>query len=33
MKIQIVRKGSTKVTAMAVCPWIVEVPPEASKKG
>jgi hypothetical protein len=32
MKIQIVRKGNTKVKTMAVCPWIVEVPPEAVKQ-
>jgi hypothetical protein len=31
MKIQVVKKGSSKVKTMAVCPWIVEVPPEASK--
>lgn len=31
MKIQIVRKGN-KVKTMAVCPWIVEVPPEAIKQ-
>lgn len=32
MKIQIVRKGNTKVKTMAVCPWIVEVPPAAIKQ-
>jgi hypothetical protein len=32
MKIQIVRKGNTKVKMMEVCPWIVEVPPEAIKQ-
>jgi hypothetical protein len=31
MKIQIVKKGSSKVKTMTVCPWIVEVPPEATK--
>jgi hypothetical protein len=31
MKIQIVKKGNTKVKTMNVCPWVVEVPPEAPK--
>ena len=31
MKIQIVKKGS-RVRMSEPCPWLVEVPPEASKK-
>jgi hypothetical protein len=31
MKIQIVKKGS-KIRMSDPCPWLVEVPPEASKK-
>jgi hypothetical protein len=31
MKIHVVKKGS-KVKTMTVCPWIVEVPPEAGKE-
>ena len=31
MKIQIVKKGS-KIRMADPCPWLVEVPPEASKK-
>ena len=31
MKIQILKKGS-KVKASDPCPWLLEVPPEASKK-
>lgn len=33
MKIQIVKKGNTKVKPMALCPFLVDIPPEASKKG
>lgn len=32
MKIQVLKKGSSKVTTMAVCPWVIEVPPEAGKQ-
>lgn len=32
MKIQIVKKGSIKVKPMAMCPFLVDIPPEASKK-
>jgi hypothetical protein len=32
MKIQIVKKGSSKVKVSDPCPWLVEVPPEAAKK-
>jgi hypothetical protein len=31
MKITVVKKSSTKVKTMAVCPWLVETPPEANK--
>jgi hypothetical protein len=31
MKIQVVKKGNTKVKTMSVCPWVVEVPPETPK--
>lgn len=33
MKIQVVKKGNNKVKTMAVCPWVIEVPPEAAKSG
>jgi hypothetical protein len=32
MKIQILKKGDSKVKPMGTCPFLVEVPPEASKK-
>ena len=32
MKIQVIKKGNSKVKTMEVCPWLVEVPPEATKK-
>ena len=32
MKIRIVKKGSSKVTTMSVCPWVIEVPPETGKQ-
>jgi hypothetical protein len=32
MKITIVKKSTSKVKTMAVCPWLVETPPEASKQ-
>ena len=32
MKIQILKKGNSKVKPMATCPYLVEIPPEASKK-
>ena len=31
MKIQVVKKGNSKVKTMSVCPWVIEVPPEAAK--
>jgi hypothetical protein len=31
MKIAVVKRGSV-VPSGAICPWIVEVPPEADKK-
>jgi hypothetical protein len=31
MKIQVVKPGNVKVKPMSVCPWVVEVPPEAPK--
>lgn len=32
MKIQILKKGSTRVKASEPCPFIIEVPPEAAKQ-
>ncbi len=32
MKIQVIKKGSSKVKTMSVCPYVVDVPPEAAKK-
>jgi hypothetical protein len=32
MKIQIVKNGNVKVKPMALCPYLVEIPPEAGKK-
>ena len=31
MKIQIVNKGKTNVKPMAMCPYLVDIPPEAAK--
>lgn len=31
MKIQVIKKGSTKVKTMAVCPFFIDEPPPASK--
>jgi hypothetical protein len=31
MKITVVKKSSTKVKTMSVCPWMVEAPPEPTK--
>lgn len=31
MKIQVVKKGSTKIKTMAVCPFFIDEPPPASK--
>jgi hypothetical protein len=31
MKIQVVKKGSTKITARESCPWLLEVPPEPGR--
>ena len=32
MKIQILKKGNSKVKTMAHCPFMVDIPPEATKK-
>lgn len=32
MKIQVVKKGSSKVKTMSICPYVVDVPPEAGRK-
>ena len=32
MKIQVLKKGSTRVKSSDPCPFLVEVPPEAAKK-
>jgi hypothetical protein len=32
MKIQILKKGNVKVKPMSLCPYYVEIPPEANKK-
>ena len=32
MKIQVVKKGNSRVKMMETCPWLVEVPPEPTKK-
>jgi hypothetical protein len=32
MKIQIVKKGNSKTKTMSICPFMVDVPPEAGKK-
>jgi hypothetical protein len=32
MKIQVVKKGSSKVKTMSMCPYVVDVPPESAKK-
>jgi hypothetical protein len=32
VKIQIVKKGGSKVKLTDPCPWLVEIPPEAIKK-
>lgn len=32
MKIQVVKKGNTKVKAMGHCPMLIDMPPEASKQ-
>lgn len=31
MKIKIIKKGNTKVKTMSICPYVVDVPPEAAK--
>ena len=31
MKIQVVKKGNSKMKTSEPCPWLVEVPPEAGK--
>ena len=32
MKIQVVKKGNSKMKTSEPCPWLVEVPPETVKK-
>ena len=32
MKIQVIKKGNSKVKTMSICPFVVDVPPEAGKK-
>ena len=32
MKIQVVKKGNSKVKTMSICPYVVDVPPESTKK-
>jgi hypothetical protein len=32
MKIQVIKKGNSKVKTMSTCPFVVDVPPEAGKK-
>jgi hypothetical protein len=32
MKIQVIKKGNSKVKTMSVCPFVVDVPPESAKK-
>jgi hypothetical protein len=31
MKITVVKKSSTKVKTMSVCPWMTEAPPDPTK--
>jgi hypothetical protein len=32
MKIQVIKKGTSKVKTMSICPYVVDVPPEEGKK-
>ena len=32
MKIQVVKKGNSKVKTMSACPFVVDIPPEAVKQ-
>ena len=32
MKIQVIKKGNSKVKTMSICPYVVDVPPESTKK-
>ncbi len=32
MKIQVLKKGNSRVKVMESCPWLVECPPETAKK-
>jgi hypothetical protein len=32
MKIQILKKGDSKVKPIGSCPYLVDIPPEATKK-
>jgi hypothetical protein len=32
MKVQVIKKGNTKVKTMSICPYVVDVPPESTKK-
>ena len=31
MKIQVIKKGTTKVKTMSICPWIMDEPPPVAK--
>jgi hypothetical protein len=31
MKIQVIKKGNSKVKTMSQCPFVVDIPPEAGK--
>jgi hypothetical protein len=31
MKIQVIKKGNTGQKVMSICPYVVDVPPEAGK--
>ncbi len=32
MKVQVIKKGNSKVKTMSICPYVVDVPPESTKK-
>lgn len=31
MKIQVIKKGNSKVKTMSACPYVIDVPPETKK--
>ena len=31
MKIQVIKKGNSKVKTMSACPFVVDIPPEPTK--